>query len=391
MARQYLILPMQIYGQNGNDETKDTYGALYNWYAVTNIHNIAPVGWHVPTDAELITLRTSIDPGGTSIANVAGAALKQGGYTHWRNSGNPAHAGTNIYGFNALGTGVRTVGKTFASITESNWLWTNQSASSLAAYLGSLEFNSARFLAGNSTTLKKVGASIRCLLDGVNPANPGTVTDIDGNVYTTVKIGTQVWMAENLKVEHYNDGTDIPIITDDALWAADIAGAMCYYSGAIYVLSDGYCYYDNDEATYKNPYGALYNRLAVDSAHGIVYFERGGVQEAGWRIPSIADLEALALFLGDEATAGAFLKEIGLAHWYDPNTGATNLAGFTALPAGTRDNLGSFVELGIKNYLWNTDALKASYLNYDDIIFNIGVAFASTYGFSIRCVRDIIP
>ena len=74
------------------------------------------------------------------------------------------------------------------------------------------------------------GFAIRCVMDGIDPANPGTVTDIEGNVYPTVKIGTQVWMVENLKVTKYNNGTDIPLIEDGTNWANDTSGAYCWYN-----------------------------------------------------------------------------------------------------------------------------------------------------------------
>ena len=146
----------------------------------------------------------------------------------------------------------------------------------------------------------------------------GTVTDFDGNVYYTVTIGSQVWLAGNLKTVKYNDGTDIPLVTDKTAWGA--------------LTTPGYCWLNNDKATNKDTYGALYNYYVVDPA------ANGGknVCPTGWKVPTNDEWTALTTYLNGEAAAGGKLKEAGTAHWQTPNTGATNETGFTALPAGGR-------------------------------------------------------
>ena len=150
----------------------------------------------------------------------------------------------------------------------------------------------------------------------------GTVTDIDGNTYQTVKIGDQWWMAENLKVTCYRNGDAIPNITDGTTWASLSTGAYCEYNNDI-----------NNVATY----GRLYNWYAVTDSRNIA--------PAGWHVPSDAEWKQLEMYLGmsqSEADAtgwrgtdeGGKLKEVGTMHWNSPNTGATNESGFTALPGG---------------------------------------------------------
>jgi uncharacterized protein (TIGR02145 family) len=140
----------------------------------------------------------------------------------------------------------------------------------------------------------------------------GTVTDIDGNVYKTIKIGTQTWMAENLKTTRYTDGSNIPYITDREAW--------------LEVLSPAYCWYNNDPGS-KNLYGALYNWYAVMT---------GKLSPTGWHIPSHAEWTTLNTYLGGDDIAGGKMKETGTTHWKSPNAGATNESGFTCLPGGWR-------------------------------------------------------
>ena len=143
----------------------------------------------------------------------------------------------------------------------------------------------------------------------VTPSN--TVTDIDGNVYHTVKIGTQVWMVENLKTTKYNDGTPIPLVTANSSWAI--------------LTTPGYCFYNNDANVNKATYGAMYNWYIVNT---------GKLCPAGWHVPIDAEWTTLTNYLGSENAAGGKLKEFGISHWVTPNDGTTNSSGFTALPAG---------------------------------------------------------
>jgi len=201
-----------------------------------------------------------------------------------------------------------------------------------------------------------------------DPAQGNTVTDIDGNVYHTVTIGTQVWMLENLKVTKYNDGTAIPLVTDGTAWT-DLTTA-------------GFCWYDNDEATYKNAYGALYNFYAVNT---------GKLSPTGWHVPSDAELTTLTSYLGGESVAGGKLKEVGTTHWQSPNTGATNESGFTILPAGYR-YMSSFTTNGKNGFLWSTTEESGDYawvrnIGYDRIDVSRYGGYKGT-GWSVRCVKD---
>ena len=209
---------------------------------------------------------------------------------------------------------------------------------------------------------------------GTNNANytkaqtNGTVTDFEGNIYRTVTIGTQVWMAENLRATRFNDGTPIRLVTDDAEWSR--------------LTTPAYCWYNNDSIKYGIAYGALYNWYATGT---------GKLCPAGWTVPTDADWTTLTNYLGGARIAGGKLKSIGTTQWRNPNLGATNESGFYALPAGTRYGHGAFNEVGNYTIWWTAtqyDAQTAwfrSASSYDAII-------ARNYdnkvdGFSVRCVK----
>jgi len=204
--------------------------------------------------------------------------------------------------------------------------------------------------------------------------------DKDGNVYTTVTIGTQEWIVENFRSETYADDSAIPNITDQTDWANDTTGA--------------YCYYDNDEATYKGDYGALYNWYAVDNASGLVYLERSGVQEIGWRVPTLVDFQTLSTFIGGDAVAGAKLKEAGEVHWDVGNTG-TDDYGFSLRGAGYRGSLvfGNILEFGDIWTSTEVDANNARYAHtsaYVDGLELTDVVNVEKYrGRIVRLVKDV--
>jgi uncharacterized protein (TIGR02145 family) len=206
--------------------------------------------------------------------------------------------------------------------------------------------------------------------------NAQTVTDIDGNIYHTVAIGSQTWMVENLKTTKYNDGTSIPNVTDSTAWKA--------------LSTPGVCTYNNtSNADTINTYGRLYNWYTVNT---------GKLCPAGWHVPTDAEWTTLTDYLGGESVAGGKLKEIGTTHWQSPNTGATNETGFTALPGGYRFDFNvSFDRIGIYGYWWsstevvpNADIVVSAWYRF--MYYYISNVFRGNYGksngSSVRCLRD---
>ena len=210
----------------------------------------------------------------------------------------------------------------------------------------------------------------------------GTMTDQDGNVYKTVTIGTQTWMAENLRTTTYNDGTSIPNITDKDEWAVLTKG--------------GYCNYNNATSTDTiATYGRLYNWYAVNT---------GKLAPEGWHVPTDGEWKELEMYLGMSQSEaddtgyrgtdeGGKLKETGTTHWNSPNTGATNASGFTAVPGGYRyGGNGSFRSIGNAGAWWSATERTASYAWYRGMGFIDGTVgrngSGKQDGISVRCLRD---
>lgn len=196
-----------------------------------------------------------------------------------------------------------------------------------------------------------------------------TVTDIDGNVYRTVRIGNQWWMAENVRTVHYRNGDPIPNVTENSTWSSLTNGA--------------YCDYDNNSSNVST-YGRLYNWYTVADSRNIA--------PAGWHVPSDAEWQTLINTLGGSSVAGGKMKENGTIHWDSPNTGATNESGFSALSAGPRLYDGDFSHLGSHAYFWSSSEHAAYYAWFVSLYYAGSAAtrnnFSKPYGFSIRLVRD---
>ena len=197
-----------------------------------------------------------------------------------------------------------------------------------------------------------------------------SVTDIDGNTYSTVQIGTQTWMGENLKTTQYNDGTAITLVTDNTTWANQ--------------TTEAYSWYNNDQATYGDTYGGLYNWYAV---------ETGKLCPSGWHVPSSADWNALVGYLGGGSVAGGKLKETGTVHWNSPNAGATNESGFTALPAGYRNyTTGAFEVMRSIGIIWSSSEVDADRASIRQMLFDVADIYAlngyKNQGFSVRCLKS---
>jgi len=196
-----------------------------------------------------------------------------------------------------------------------------------------------------------------------------TVKDIDGNVYKTVTIGNQVWMAENLKTINFNDGTPITLVTGNSAWGA--------------LTTPGYCWYANEEATSKATFGALYNYYTVKT---------GNLCPTGWHMPSDGEWTTLTTYLGGDSIAGRKLKETGITHWQTPNTGATNETGFNALPGGYRTDTGPYNSIGQSGYWWSSTgiSLVSSWnrtMSYAEKKVERNGSFTQN-GFSVRCIRN---
>ena len=195
--------------------------------------------------------------------------------------------------------------------------------------------------------------------------NAETVSDINGNVYNTVTIGSKVWMAENLKVTKYKDGKSIPLIADGTAWGE--------------LTTPAYCWYDNDSVAYKNDYGALYNWFTVST---------GNLCPTGWHVPTIQEWNTLTNYLGQNA--GGKLKETGTNHWLFFDKNATNESSFSALPGGWRTDYDTFSGFGELGYWWSSseDNPLSSWYQYimgNNTLVSIMVL---EYGCSVRCIKD---
>ncbi|HRX30931.1 MAG: fibrobacter succinogenes major paralogous domain-containing protein [Bacteroidales bacterium] len=196
----------------------------------------------------------------------------------------------------------------------------------------------------------------------------GTVTDADGNVYNTIGIGGQIWMAENLKVTHYRNGDPIDNVPDYTIWYVSYSGAYCDYNG--------------DEGI-SNTYGKLYNWYAVTDSRGIA--------PDGWHVATNDEWTTLVTYLGGKDAVGIKLKEEGTTHWASPNANASNSSGFSALPGGQRINMGYFFYLNESGYWWTSSSFSSfGYywgLSYDSDTIT-SYAGIKQMGLSVRCIKD---
>ncbi|TVQ10337.1 MAG: hypothetical protein EA361_14140 [Bacteroidetes bacterium] len=207
-----------------------------------------------------------------------------------------------------------------------------------------------------------------------NSDGTGSLTDIENNVYKTIKIGEQIWMAENLATTKYHDGTPIRNVTANTEWSN--------------LTTAAYCWYENDN---ESNYGILYNWYV---------FETRNVCPTGWHVPADYEWRTLEMHLGmsyEESIQfgsrgtdeGSKLKSTN--GWQEDGNG-TNESGFTALPGGYRGTDGSFYNAGGWCYLWSrteTNSLGA----WNRLLYHYGDKvnrnnIHKENGFSVRCLKD---
>ena len=289
------------------------------------------------TDISVITLNTAISGG--KITSNGGAAITASGVCWSTSSGPTALLGTKTS--DGTTTGI------FTSNVASLLLNTKY-------YLRAYATNSAG--TGYGTELSFITAS-------------SLLTDIDGNNYYSIKIGTQEWMRENLKTTKYRDGNLIANITDNTAWSQ--------------LTTSAYCWYSNDIAN-KNTNGALYNWYTVSDSRGLC--------PTGWHVPSDTEWSTLVTTLGGTDVAGGKMKIMGTTYWYGPNTVATNESGFTALGSGSRTD-GSFSGILSSGLWWSSTPYTSSSNAYNQNMNYYSAGIYSSFpqvkdGNSVRCLKD---
>jgi uncharacterized protein (TIGR02145 family) len=428
-----------------NDPTLGAiYGKLYNWYAVNDPRGLAPDGWHIPSDAEWITLSTYL--GGESIA---GGKLKsigtiEAGDGFWHS---PNKSATNETGFSALPGDYRCIDGVFNVIGSYGYWWSSTEANKASAW--NIHLNSFTSSSYRDSNYKYYGQAIRCVKDSkytppkINSIKPNSAsigaeiliigtsfgnkrdssvvsfnemnvseytswsdTEIKVNVPVGAQTGKVSVTVNNLK----SNGVVFPIksnITGDyesipigtQTWMFKNLDVAHYRNGdSIPQVTDrtewanlttgAWCYYMHTLGI-GAVFGKLYNWYAVNDPRGLA--------PEGWHIPSDEEWTTLSTFLGGEILAGGKLKSTGTfkdyGSWYSPNTGATNETGFSALPGGKCDYYkGSFIEYGEKGYWWSStgfNATKAWSLSL--YYFGTNLYRFDNYkgcGFSVRCIKD---
>jgi len=199
----------------------------------------------------------------------------------------------------------------------------------------------------------------------------GTMTDQEGNIYKTIRIGSQTWMAENLRTSIYRNGKTIPVVTDSLEWCSLKTGAYCNY-------------YNTQNSVHIATYGRLYNWYAVSDSNILA--------PQGWHVPASSEWDTLVTYLGGVNLSVAKLKEQGKNHWGNSNT-SDNSSGFTALPGGCRMGYCYYMGLGDLGYWWSSteflDMDTAWYRSLTIMPDSISPwRWFKDAGFAIRCVKD---
>ena len=429
-----------------NETTAETYGYLYNWHSVNDNRNIAPPGWHAPTDEDWDNLIDHL--GGSS---VAGGKLRETSTKHW---GSPNTGASNESGFTALPGGNR------LSDTGSFWYLDN-----FAYFWSATEYNSdtvwGRRLYGSgpgierSNYYKTSGFSVRLLRSEtvlshiqIEPqdttlqsgmtcpftctavysnqhtvdithsvtwsVSPGTTGSIDANGLFTAHAAntgtetiTAIYQGETAHASVIVEGIEYGTMTGndgkvyqtvkigDQWWMAENLRETQYRDGSPIphvtddsewggLSTDAWCAYANNETTAET-YGYLYNWHTV--------YDSRNIAPPGWHVSTDEEWDTLVEYLGGSSVAGGKLKEAGTSHWNSPNTEATNESGFTALPGGYRlSGNGNFDTMGYYAYYWSATEYNSIYawsriLNYDDSAIS-RINYHKQDGYSVRLVRD---
>lgn len=347
--------------------TDFNFGNLYNWYAITDPRNMAPLGFHVPTDSEWETLVNTL--GGQA---VAGDKLKEAGNDHWLSS----NQGTNSSGFTARGAGNRNnqIGTGNYNATKATAIyWSITESSEWAAWCRKLYAGQPYM--ERVSGVKDAGFSLRFVKD--DSTFTASVRGNDLKFYDCVQIGNQVWTVQNSMETRFRNGQYIPLVQDPQAW--------------INLLTPGYCPPEGNPPLA----GTDYN-LAPEGWHVALGF-------MGYNQPF--DFLTLRQYLDPSGTfatntAGGKLKTTNLNEWNAPNTGADNSAGFNGQGGGMRTYLGFFSSIKFSGSFWaesvfsNANDKSVATLNYNSATLNCPTYNSGTsmghkvMGLSVRLVKN---
>lgn len=300
------------------------------------------------TTVDAINISTNNAQSGGIITSAGGGSISQRGVC-WSTSSFPTIADN----FTTDGVGIGSYTSNLTGLIEG-----------ATYYVRAYAINSAGIAYGNQIAFtSETDAYLNSSL------NYNSLTDQNGNTYATIQIGTQVWMAENLGATTYANGDPIPNVTNSTQWSGLTTGAWSYY---------------NANSIYDNPYGKLYNWYAVTDPRNVC--------PVGWHVPTDAEWSILSAYLGGQGVAGDEMRSVGYNYWAFPNTGATNQSGFSGLPGGYRNSLGSFGLLLSRGYWWSATALTPSAALGRDLLGSNPNFFqntdSKTCGYSVRCLMD---
>ncbi len=326
------------------------------------LNTIDSITYTIPNPGILATLTTTVANSiaetsavsGGNITNDGGALITQRGICY---STSPSPTTANMTTISGSGTG------SFASNL------TGLTAST-TYYVRAYATNSAGTAYGNEVSFTTTAGG------GGIVTNPGAGVTFSGYTYASIVLGNgQEWMAENLRTTSYANGDPIPNVTDNTQWLNLTTGAWAHY--------------DNN-STYENPYGKLYNWYTVGDSRNVC--------PTGWHVPTDAEWSTFINYLDptadggiNENTAGGKMKSTGTQYWQSPNTDATNESGFSGLPGGDRSDLGAFYDIGYISRWWSSTE-ETAIAWYRALQFNLGTVtkeiYLKTSGFSVRCLRN---
>lgn len=203
-----------------------------------------------------------------------------------------------------------------------------------------------------------------CSKENSKSLNFGSVSDKEGNIYKTIEIGNQTWMAEDLNSTMFSNGDPVANLVDNTEWSSSVSGAYCHIGGR----------YD----------GKFYNWYAISDPRNLC--------PTGWHIPDNTDWNTLFEFVGTSGTAAPKLKEVGIYNWNEWKNVNTNETGFSALPTGGRYNNGSYNGVGMGVAYWSKTEASSNESYTWKLVVNSTVfenqKRPKDYGFSVRCVKD---